>query len=103
MSLQGRLLKELSSHIENEYDFGGTDFPVYTLLEDGEKVVWVSSSFINGFLENIYRVAGKGEPTVYISSSHSDGGVVVAAGGPWKFLGTAKKAFGYAEEGWTDV
>ena len=64
---------------------------------------WISSCFIEGLLENIYCVSAPSEPTVYISSSHSDGGVVVFYGGPWKGSNEVKSAHPSGGEVWSDV
>jgi hypothetical protein len=103
MTLLKHLLEELSYLVEIEYSLSATDFPVDIQLEDGESVEWILSSFIDGLLENIYCVKCPNEPTSYISTSHSDGGVIVSHGGPWNSLDGAKAAYGIAEEEWTDV
>jgi hypothetical protein len=102
MTLLQQLQDELSSLVRSEYSFGGPDFPVDAMLDDGQSVEWVSSCFIDGLLENIYCVSAPNEPTVYISSSHSDGGVVVFHGGPWNSLDEAKSAHESGDEEWLD-
>lgn len=103
MTLLQQLQEELFSLVRNESSFGGPDFPIDTFLEEGQSVEWVSSCFIEGLLENIYCISAPDEPIVYISSSHSDGGVVVFHGGPWKSLDEAKEAHGNGEEEWSDI
>jgi hypothetical protein len=82
MTLLKRLQSELKSLIDMEYPFSGVDFPVNEQLEDGESVTLFSSDFEDGLLENIYCVEEKDGTISFISSSHSDGGIVVFQGMP---------------------
>jgi hypothetical protein len=82
MTLRKRLQDELKSLIKIEYPFSGEEFPINEQLEDGESVTLIASDFEDGLLENSYCVEEKDGTTSYLSSSHSDGGVVVFQGMP---------------------
>ena len=100
MKLCTRLLEELNDCIENERDFDCTIFPEDTRLEENEKVDWITQTFIEPHMINIYQVTDSKGSTNYISSDHGDGGIVVGAGGPWSTVTQAKNAYGEAPEGW---
>jgi hypothetical protein len=80
VTLVERLQEELVSLIKIEYSFAGEDFPIDTLLEDGENVTLVSSTFEDNLLENVYCIEEINGSVAYLCSSHSDGGVVVFGG-----------------------
>jgi hypothetical protein len=84
MRLIDRLQEELKSLIKLEASLSSEEFPIDTEIENGESVTLIYSQFEDGLLEHIYSVAEKDGSVSYISSSHSDGGVVVFQGGPWK-------------------
>jgi hypothetical protein len=95
-----KLLKELANSEQRES--AATGFQ-NVLLEPGASVEMVTSTFARDTMIYIYAVSEPGKGTKFISSRHSDGGVVVGYGGPWQSLGAAKKANEPAPEGWTDV
>ena len=100
MDLVSKLLAELEECIANESDCYCTDFPEDTVLEDDESVNWITQTFIEPHTINIYEVTDAKELVRYISSDHSDGGIVIRAGGPWRTLKAAKRAYGKAPERW---
>ena len=100
-SLIVALLSELDEHVSKRNSLSADQFPEDTLLDDDQKVSWVSSTFDGLHLINIYEVSAPGASPRYIASGHSDGGVVNFAAGPWDSLNAAEASFGDILEGWT--
>ena len=98
--LTKELLEELEGCLKREHAADG--FPQNTPLDDGQSVELVSQTYFEDRLRNIYRVSQEGCPDQFISSAHSDGGVVVGYNGPWGSLIKAQAEICPAPpEGWT--
>jgi hypothetical protein len=100
-TLVEQLLKELDVAIADEQSLDPFSFPEDTLLISGQSVVPVVATFVDGKMANIYKVTELGRSDKFISTSQSDGGIVVFRGGPWRSLKKAKLSFGHAPQGWT--
>jgi hypothetical protein len=97
--LISELLAELKSYIRNEQC--ADEFPNDTSLADGQNVDLAASTYANGLMINIWQVMSADEESQFIRSDHSDGGVTVFCGGPWRTLKEAKDACGECPEGWS--
>lgn len=98
--LVAALLGELEEAISIGLSLGADDFPQDTSINPDQSVSWVSSVFDGSYLVNIFKVSESGTHN-FIGSSHSDGGAVVKAHGPWSSLESAEASFGELEEEWT--
>jgi len=95
------LLDELRDFKRRSVSLSADDFPVDVEVNDQQTVEWASSTFSDGVLINLYRVADESDEAI-IASVHGKGGVVVDFDGPWDTLEEAKEAFDPVEEDWTD-
>jgi hypothetical protein len=100
VDLVNKLLVELENREQQESTVSGFED---MCLAPGETAEVVTSTFARNNMICINAVSEPGKGTSFISSYHSDGGVVVGSRGPWRSLGAAKKANGPAPEGWTDL
>lgn len=101
MGLVKLLLEEIESSIKFESSISVDCFPDDLVLEASQSVDWVSSTYHESTMNYIYKVSEEGSRAVFISSSHSDGGVTVFSGGPWDSLDEAESSFGAVSETWT--
>ena len=97
--LISELLDEFKSYIRNERC--ADEFPSDTPLADGQSVDLAASTYANGIMIYLWQVMSEGEETQFIRSDHSDGGVTVFCGGPWRTLKEATDACGECPEGWS--
>lgn len=101
MRLVDALLDELRDFKRRGVSLSADDFPVDVEVTDEQSVEWASSTFSDGSLINLYRVADESDESV-IASVHTKAGVVIDFDGPWDTLDEAKEAFDPVEEDWTD-
>jgi|TARA_R110000822_G_scaffold36645_1_gene102973 hypothetical protein len=93
------VLDELRSYITSERSADG--FPNDTALEAGESVELAASTFTNDRAVYIWEVISLKDPTRFVGSEHSDGGVTVFCDGPWSSMGEAQSFYGDCPEGWS--
>ena len=101
MSLVNNLLDELKESAKKELSLDPFSFPQDTPLCEDQSVEPVAATFVRGMLVHIYKIKQSNQPECFISSSHGDGGAVIAYGGPWSDLNAAEASFGKCPEGWT--
>jgi hypothetical protein len=82
---------------------GASDIEYLADRDAGEKVRWVSSTYVSHNLINIFVCSALNQRDSVILTRHSDGGVMVGWEGPWDTVKAAKNAVGKAPEGWTDI
>lgn len=104
MNATARKLSEfLDQAITCESPLSADEIPRSVDLAVDEEIEWVSSTFINPHLVNIFVCTAPTEPIQVLLTRHSDGGVIVFLEGPWESVLDAKCDVGPAVEGWTDV
>lgn len=97
-TLTQQVLNELEDYKAHEAP--GDDFPEEINLAPGERVELIATTFTTELI-HIYAVEVPQGSRDFISSEHSDGGVVVGCRGPWASLEEAQSFYEPATEGWT--
>jgi hypothetical protein len=102
-TLAQKLMVELKQASRDEESLDATDVESILESEDGKSVRWVSSTWIEPELVNLFVCSAGAEPITVIATHHGDRGVLERVSGPWKSFASAKKSFGKVREGWSDM
>lgn len=101
--LTAKLLSALASEVRIESLLEAEDIVQYIELEEGQRIAWLSSTWISPHLVNVFTCQSFGESPDYFISRHSDGGRLSSIEGPFRSLAAAKSEAGMTTEGWTDL
>lgn len=102
-SLTKALMKALRTAQMDHEPVSADDVSNLIELKTGQTVNWVSSTWLEPQMVNLYACGVEGEKSTYIGTRHGDGGVLESIDGPWQTLEDAKASYEDVPEGWSDL
>lgn len=101
--LAQRLIVELTQSCRDEISVDATDVESMLDLDEGESITWVSSTWIEPELVNLFTCAEGQEPISVVATHHGDRGVLMRVSDAFETVAATKEYYGNVPEGWTDM